>query len=71
MNEGIAPLVPLPHRLRPRRPRRPPQVCAELAAHGLLGTPERPEPRPLAYEDLSRLRYLGMVLKVGGGWFFV
>ncbi|KAI3424890.1 hypothetical protein D9Q98_008274 [Chlorella vulgaris] len=39
------------------------KVCAELDALGLLVTPSRPHPRRLEYKDLSRLRYLGMVVK--------
>ena len=31
---------------------------------GLLATAERPQPRALQYEDLSRLPYLNMVIKV-------
>jgi cytochrome P450 len=36
---------------------------AELDAAGLLATPARPHPRPFAFADISRLRYLDAVLK--------
>lgn len=41
------------------------KLVAELDAAELLVTPERPQPRALAYADLSRLTYLHCVLKVG------
>lgn len=40
-------------------------ITAELAARGLLVTPEQPHPRDLAFDDLSELRYLGAAIKVG------
>ena len=42
------------------------RLAAELDAAGLLVTPARPQPRPLAHADLSRLVYLNCVLKVRG-----
>ncbi len=36
---------------------------AELDAAGLLVTPARPRPRPLAFADISKLRYMDCVLK--------
>jgi len=35
----------------------------ELDGAGLLATPARPHPRPFAFADISRLRYLDAVLK--------
>lgn len=40
------------------------QVVAELDKAGLLASKERPHPRPLEFEDLSRLPYLNACLKV-------
>jgi hypothetical protein len=40
------------------------KICEELDAMGLLATPARPSPRPLRYEDLAELAYLGCVIKV-------
>ena len=40
------------------------KICAELDEHGLLVTPSRPNPRKVTYEDLSKLTYLDMVIKV-------
>ena len=40
------------------------KVLAELDAHGLLVTPERPKPRPLEWEDLGRLSYMNNCIKV-------
>ena len=37
---------------------------AELQGLGLLATPQRPEPRPLEYEDLGKLTYLSCAIKV-------
>lgn len=34
------------------------RVAAELDELGLLASPARPEPRPLAWGDLGALRYL-------------
>lgn len=39
------------------------RVAAELDEHGLLVMPRRPRPRQLEYADLSKLKYLGQVLK--------
>ena len=36
---------------------------AELDVAGLLVTPARPRPRPLAFADISKLRYMDCVLK--------
>ena len=41
------------------------RLAAELDAAGLLVTRACPQPRALAYADLSRLTYLQCVLKVG------
>ncbi|KAF8072732.1 Cyp3a9 [Scenedesmus sp. PABB004] len=38
------------------------RVAAELGALGLLASPERPRPPPLAWEQLSQLRYLSAVI---------
>ena len=40
------------------------KITEELASLGLLATPERPKPRPLEWEDLSKLVYLNAVIKV-------
>lgn len=39
----------------------------ELGRHGLLATADAPQPRSLQYEDLSKLTYLNLVIKVGHG----
>ena len=39
----------------------------ELGRHGLLATADAPRPRSLQYEDLSKLTYLNLVIKVGPG----
>ncbi|CAK0784537.1 hypothetical protein CVIRNUC_007741 [Coccomyxa viridis] len=39
------------------------KVAAELAAAGLLATPERPQPRCMEHADLARLPYLQCVIK--------
>ena len=36
----------------------------ELDSLGLLATESRPQPRELQYEDLSKLTYLNLVIKV-------
>lgn len=46
-----------------QHPRVEAKLCAELAAHGLLATPENPTPRPLTYADLNDLPYLAWVCK--------
>jgi len=40
------------------------KIVEELAAAGLLATPQQPRPRPLAYDDLAGLTYLGAAIKV-------
>lgn len=40
------------------------KICAELEEHGLLVTSSRPQPRKVTYEDLGKLTYLDMVIKV-------
>lgn len=40
------------------------KVLAELDAADLLVTPQRPNPRPLEYNDLHKLTYLNAVIKV-------
>lgn len=41
------------------------KICQELDQHGLLRTAGRPNPRKVTYEDLSKLSYLDMAIKVG------
>lgn len=41
------------------------KLVAELDQAGLLVTPQRPHPRPMAYSDLAALTYLSWVCKVG------
>ena len=41
------------------------RVAAELAAAGLLATPQRPQPRCMEHADLARLAHLQCVIKVG------
>ena len=43
------------------------KIVEELGRHGLLATADAPQPRPLQYEDLSRLTYLNLVIKVWSG----
>ena len=40
------------------------RICQELDEQGLLVTPDRPYPRKVAYDDLSKLNYLDMAIKV-------
>ena len=40
------------------------KIVEELARHGLLATENQPQPRELQYEDLSKLTYLNLVIKV-------
>ncbi len=40
------------------------KVLAELDALGLLVTSERPNPRPLEYDDLTKLTYTNNCIKV-------
>ena len=40
------------------------KVVEELDRLGLLATKERPQPREIKYEDLSKLTYLNLVIKV-------
>ena len=40
------------------------KVLAELDGLGLLVTPERPNPRPLEYDDLTKLTYTNNCIKV-------
>ncbi|EIE19314.1 cytochrome P450 [Coccomyxa subellipsoidea C-169] len=39
------------------------KIVEELGNQGLLATADAPQPRPLQYEDLSRLTYLNLVIK--------
>ena len=39
------------------------KIMKELDSLGLLTTKERPRPRELQYEDLSKLTYLNLVIK--------
>lgn len=43
------------------------KVVEELHCLELLATPDKPQPRPLQYEDLSKLTYLNLVIKVQKG----
>ena len=36
----------------------------ELRIYDLLTTPEQPNPRPIQWEDIPKLTYLGAVIKV-------
>ena len=40
------------------------KICQELDQHGLLVTADRPHPRKVTYDDLSKLSYLDMAIKV-------
>lgn len=40
------------------------RIVEELRSHGLLATPERPQPRALEHADLSKLTYLSCAVKV-------
>lgn len=40
------------------------RVVSELDSLGLLATRERPQPRALQFEDLGKLAYLNLVIKV-------
>ena len=40
------------------------QICQELDQHQLLVTAARPNPRQVTFEDLGKLTYLDMVIKV-------
>lgn len=40
------------------------RIVEELERLGLLATPDKPQPRALQYEDLSKLTYLNLVIKV-------
>ena len=40
------------------------KVLAELDALGLLVTPERPNPRPMEWDDLGKLTYTNACIKV-------
>ncbi len=42
------------------------KIVQELGSLGLLATKSNPKPRELQYEDLSKLTYLNMVIKVCG-----
>ena len=42
------------------------KVLAELDAHDLLVTSERPNPRPLEWDDLGKLTYTNNCIKVLG-----
>ncbi|DBA86903.1 hypothetical protein WJX79_003539 [Trebouxia sp. C0005] len=39
------------------------KICQELDQHGLLVTPDRPNPRQVTYDDLAKLTYLDMAIK--------
>ena len=41
------------------------KIVKELGSLGLLATTGSPQPRPFQYEDLSKLTYLNLVIKVG------
>lgn len=40
------------------------KICQELDEQGLLVTSARPNPRKVTYDDLSKLNYLDMAIKV-------
>lgn len=40
------------------------KIVDELDGLGLLATSDKPQPRALQYEDLSKLTYLNLVIKV-------
>ena len=39
-------------------------ICQDLDQHGLLVTADRPNPRKVTHDDLSKLSYLDMAIKV-------
>lgn len=39
------------------------KIVEELRQHGLLATPEQPQPRDPDYADLDKLTYLSCVIK--------
>lgn len=39
------------------------KIAAELESHGLLATPQQPEPQVPEYTDLAKLTYLACVIK--------
>ncbi len=41
------------------------KICQEMDQHGLLVTAARPNPRQVTYDDLAKLTYLDMAIKVG------
>lgn len=41
------------------------KIVEELASLELLASAQAPQPRMLQYEDLSKLAYLNLVIKVG------
>ena len=43
------------------------RICQELDQHQLLVTVARPSPRQVTFEDLGKLTYLDMVIKVRPG----
>ena len=46
-----------------QHPRVEAKVVEELARHGLLATPQKPQPRLPQYEDLAKLSYLRCVIE--------
>ena len=40
------------------------KIAAELDSLGLLATADQPQPRPVAFDDIGKLTYLGNVVKV-------
>ena len=40
------------------------KICQEMDQHGLLVTAARPNPRQVTYDDLAKLTYLDMAIKV-------
>ena len=46
-----------------QHPRVEAKVVEELARHGLLATPQKPQPRLPLYEDLAKLSYLRCVIE--------
>ena len=48
-----------------KHPKAMTKLEAELDEAGLLVSERNPHPRPFVFEDISRLRYLDQVIKVG------
>ncbi len=44
------------------------KIVDELEGLGLLGTPDKPVPRPIEWDDIQKLTYLNAVIKVCNLW---